>query len=80
MAKVKTSKLLSVSDVAELLSVTESAVYRWVDQGRLPYVDLGSDGGRRCIRFLTSDMETFLESRRSSKEPVDLSVVSSQVA
>lgn len=47
-------QLMTVKDVAQYLKVSESAVYKWVDEGRLECIDLGQEGRRRCIRF-TSD-------------------------
>lgn len=56
-------KLLTAKEVAELLSIDESTVYKWVDQGRLSYVDLGKRDGKRCIRFRLKDMEQLVASK-----------------
>jgi len=54
-------KLLTARQVAEFLSIDESTVYKWADQGRLCYVDLGKDGGKRCLRFRKPDIEKLIE-------------------
>lgn len=56
--------LLSVDDVAERLLVSRAAVYRFVACRRIPHYRL--PGG---IRFKASDVDAFLESRRSEAQP-----------
>ena len=56
-------KLLNTRDVAEILKINESAVYKWTDQGRLTYIDLGNGGGKRCLRFRKQDLEKLIEER-----------------
>ena len=51
--------LLDAARAAELLSVRPSWVYESVRSGRLPYLKLG-----RHIRFLRSDLETWLLDQR----------------
>jgi len=53
--------LLDASDAAELLSVRPSWIYEAVRAGRLPHVKIG-----RHIRFLRSDLESWVLSRRVS--------------
>jgi len=55
------NKLLTTKEVAEFLSIDESTVYKWADQGRLIYVDLGKNGGKRCLRFRKPDIEKLIE-------------------
>jgi len=43
--------LLTVNEVARILQVSVSTVYKWVDENRLSYIDLGVVGKRRCLRF-----------------------------
>lgn len=54
------SKLLSPSEVAELLGVTIQtlAVWRCEQRYELPYVKVGA-----CVRYRRSDIERFLETR-----------------
>ncbi len=58
-------KLLTAKEAANKLSVSLSAIYKWVDEHRLPYVDFGEDGRRRFIRFREEDLEK--EIRRKSR-------------
>lgn len=55
--------MLTARDVAGLLSINESTVYKWADQGRLRYVDLGKEGGKRCLRFRQCDLEELIEGK-----------------
>lgn len=53
--------LLTLPEVAELLSVAERTVYLWAQQGRIPAFKLGSSW-----RFNQSDIEYWLESQRNA--------------
>ena len=53
--------LLTLPEVAELLSVAERTVYLWAQQGRIPAFKLGSSW-----RFNKSDIEYWLESQRNA--------------
>ena len=57
-------KLLTVKEVAELLKIDVTTVYKWAEQGRLSYVDLGREGGNRCLRFMESDLKEIIAERR----------------
>lgn len=58
-------KLLTAKEAAEMLNVSVSAIYKWIDEKRITYIDLGHDG-RRCIRFSEKDIERkILEARRN---------------
>jgi excisionase family DNA binding protein len=50
--------LLSVSDVAKLLNVSESLVYRLKDEGKLRYCRIG----RGAVRFRPEDVQQYLNS------------------
>ena len=56
-------KLLTAKQAAEKLSVSVSAIYKWIDERRIPYVDLGADGRRRCIRFRENDLEREIQQK-----------------
>ncbi len=56
-------KLLTVKDAAEKLNVSVSAIYKWIDEHRIPYVDLGYEGKRRCVRFRENDLEKEIRGR-----------------
>lgn len=51
--------LLDATDAAELLSVRPSWIYEAVRAGRLPHLKIG-----RHIRFLRSDLESWVMTRR----------------
>jgi excisionase family DNA binding protein len=55
-------RLLTVKQVAERLALDESTVYKWADEGRIPYVDLGK-GKKRCLRFKLEHLMALVESR-----------------
>ena len=60
----KFEKLLTAKQVAEILSLNESTIYKWVDQKRLSYIDLGKDGvGKRCLRFRKEDLQKLIEEK-----------------
>jgi excisionase family DNA binding protein len=52
--------LLRVAEAAQLLNVDPSTIYKWVDEGRIPYVNFGQPG-RRCLRFNRKDLEAFIK-------------------
>jgi len=59
MVKGELKKLLTVKDVAKLLSVAQSTVYSWVLSGDIPYYKLG-----KAIRFKEEDVLQWLELHR----------------
>lgn len=52
---------LTVTDVAELLQVTEETVRRWIRRSELPALNLG--GPRAGYRVYPSDLERFIGDR-----------------
>ena len=60
------SKLLTVSDAAERLSVSVSCVYQLVEKGKLPHHRIGL--GRGAIRFSDDDIDGFLMACRYGGE------------
>ena len=55
-------KLWTVEDVSSYLRVSPSTVYKWVDEKRLPCIDLGADGRKRVIRFIPTEIEGMVHS------------------
>ena len=53
-------KLLTPTQVAERLQITERTVYEWIRGGKLTALKLG-----RLWRIRPQDLETFLESARA---------------
>ena len=60
--------LLSVKELAEKLQVSVSAIYKWIDEKRIEYIDLGAEGKRRCIRFRPDFVERLLKENSHSNE------------
>lgn len=58
--------LLTVAQVAELLSVSESLVYRLASDGEIPSYRIG----RGALRFRQEDIEAYLSSRLNGKNRV----------
>lgn len=54
-------ELLSITEVAALLSCSRDTVERIVDRGELPIVDIGN--GRAKTRIRRSALETWIASR-----------------
>lgn len=50
-------KLLTVKELAALLGVTPTCVYRWLGDSRLPAVRFS----KRCVRFREKDVQELLE-------------------
>lgn len=60
-------RYLTVSDAAELLSVTPDKITDLIHSGQLPAVDVSLHrGGKARWRIAISDLEAFLASRRTS--------------
>ena len=55
--------LLTVKEVAGLLRIDESTVYKWADQRRLAFIDLGKEKGKRCLRFRQKDIDKLIEQK-----------------
>lgn len=58
-------KLMTVSEVAEALSVSKSLVYELVGQGEIPFVAIGKS---KAYRFIQTDIEAFIKERRVKNE------------
>ena len=53
-------KLLTVEEVAEILRVSLTTVYRRIQAGELPYIKLG----HRQVRIKPEDLEAYIEAHR----------------
>lgn len=56
-------KLLTAEEVAQLLRVNRSSIYRWVEQGQLPAIKVG-----RIVRFNPETVKAVLEHGLAAKE------------
>jgi len=54
-------KLLTVRELADRLRVTQTCVYRWLAENRLPVVRFS----KRCLRFRESDIQQLLDQLRT---------------
>ena len=59
------TKLLTVADVAGVLSISKSLVYELVDRGELPYVPVGKS---KAYRFDPDDIVAFIRRRKVQNE------------
>ena len=57
-------ELLTAKQVASLLNVSKSLVYRLKDEGVLPFYKVG----RSAVRFIRHDVEEYLTSCQGNKE------------
>ncbi len=57
--KVKMDKLLTIDELAEVLSVKKSTIYQWVHLGLIPHIKMG-----RLLRFKKEDIEKWLLSKQ----------------
>jgi len=60
-------KLLTVDQVAEILQVSRTTIYRRIKAGELPAVKLG----RRQVRIRQEDLEAYIQAHRIGKEPAE---------
>jgi len=60
------SKLLNVKEVAEWLDVSESAIYKWVNEGTFPepYKFGSGDFNRKTSRWKREEIEEWLDDKR----------------
>jgi excisionase family DNA binding protein len=58
-------RLLTVSQVAERLQLNQETIRRWLRDGRLTGIDLGSDSGG--WRIDPADLDAFIADRRGTR-------------
>jgi len=51
-------KLLTIDDLAQVLSVKKSTIYQWRHLGLIPYIKVG-----RFLRFREKDIQMWLSTR-----------------
>jgi excisionase family DNA binding protein len=52
-------KLLTIDELAEVLTVKKSTIYQWVHLGLIPHIKVG-----RLLRFREEDIQKWLISRK----------------
>lgn len=62
------SKMMKAKDVAEWLGVSESAIYKWVNEGQFPkpYKLGNGDARRSASRWSSDEVQEWLENRRDT--------------
>jgi excisionase family DNA binding protein len=58
MHATRSPKLLRIRDAAKRLNVSRASIYRWIDEGRLPAVQLGGRGAP--LRIPADELERWL--------------------
>jgi len=60
------SKLLRIKEVSEWINVSQSSIYKWVEQGRFPPpIKLGDDETKRqSARWVEEDIEDWIDNKR----------------
>jgi excisionase family DNA binding protein len=56
--------VLTVKQAAERAGVSESLVYQWIEERRLPHYRLGGKGKRGKIGISPRDLDAFIQSLR----------------
>jgi excisionase family DNA binding protein len=59
-------KDLTVEQVAEELQVHPRSVYKWIQTGELPAINLGS-GGKHVYRISRADLDSFKRARKTNR-------------
>jgi len=63
MEKTAQNKLMTVSEVADFLRVTETTIRAWIKESKIPYIKVSD----RAIRFRKADIEAYLEEKKTGK-------------
>jgi excisionase family DNA binding protein len=63
MDATRSSELLRIPEAAERLNVSRASVYRWIEEGRLPAVQLGGRGAP--LRIPEAELGEWLNERRT---------------
>lgn len=67
-------EFLTSEEVADLLKVSVSSIYRLIGEGKLPAIRIGSKGS--TVRILKKDLDPFMEPCFTPKEVADILRVS----
>jgi excisionase family DNA binding protein len=71
MHATRSPELLRISEAAEKLNVSRASVYRWIEEGRLPAIQLGGRGAP--LRIPGDELNEWLDERRTSSDVGDSS-------
>jgi excisionase family DNA binding protein len=64
MHATRSPELLRIPEAAERLKVSRASIYRWIDEGRLPAIQLGGRGAP--IRVPAAELDEWIDYRRLS--------------
>jgi excisionase family DNA binding protein len=65
----KTDILLTASDIAKRMNVSQATAYLWMREGRIPTIRLNN-----MIRVREKDLEEFIQMRREAPKPQSMSL------
>lgn len=63
------ANMLTISQVAERLHASRRQVEYHIEAGALPVIDIGRGSQRRALRIDESDLQRFIDARRSTTSP-----------
>lgn len=58
------TNLLKVKDICDLLKVSKSTVYKWVNEGFLPYIVIKRNKRKQTIRFNKDAIESWMKEQK----------------
>ncbi len=58
------TRLWTVKELADYLSVKRATVYLWVKERSIPHLVLSRGTRKNCIRFRPADIEAWLDQRQ----------------
>lgn len=61
------NSLLTLQELSQVLKVSRTSIYRWMDRDSLPYLKLG-----RCLRFDPKCIETWLARKSRRRKKVEI--------
>ena len=57
--------MLDIHELAGELKISESGIYQWVNQRKIPFVRIG-----RCLRFDSEDIQKWLKEKKVEPQSV----------
>jgi excisionase family DNA binding protein len=61
-------RLLTSSEVCEILGISEPTLRRWTSNKSIPVVRLGKKGGR--VRFKQKDIQAYIDANYIPEDPI----------
>ena len=61
-------ELLTLTDIVEWIKVSESTIYRWIDEGIFPRpLKLGAESKQSPMRWIRKDVSDWIKTRPRTK-------------